>query len=182
MSSNKNLKISRIASIASTKTHIKVTRTLKDLKSGLLSLTKEPMRDSCKKIPERGTSIQDLELLWLTMSQCLSGELRQKFMKLLRISTVICSSYDFYMISQEVSSGTASPTYYNILCDEFYMNNPKVMHAITYKLCHSYYNWSGTTRIPSVVQYAKKLALLTSQYLQYTPSLEMPVEKQLFFL
>jgi aubergine len=86
------------------------------------------------------------------------------------------------MVSQNCNIGTVCPTYYHVLNDEFYENRSNVMHTITYKLCHSYYNWSGTTRIPSVVQYAKKLAFLTGQYLHEAPESRMPDEKQLFFL
>ena len=31
---------------------------------------------------------------------------------------------------------------------------------LTYKLCHLYYNWPGTVRVPMVCQYAHKLAYL----------------------
>ncbi|CRL03804.1 CLUMA_CG016148, isoform A [Clunio marinus] len=89
--------------------------------------------------------------------------------------------YDFYLISQKVTQGTVSPTYYNIVHDGFYPGRPQVMQQLTFKLCHLYYNWSGTTKIPSVVQYAKKLAFLVSQSLQGSPIVDNS-SQQLYFL
>jgi aubergine len=72
--------------------------------------------------------------------------------------------------------------YYNVLHDNFYEKRPDIMQSMTFKLCHNYYNWSGTTKIPSVVQYAKKLATLVGQYMHQIPSAEIPIENQLYFL
>lgn len=55
------------------------------------------------------------------------------------------SSYDFFLVSQSVRQGTVSPTSYNIIYDTFGLT-PDRMQQLTYKMCHLYYNWSGTTR------------------------------------
>ena len=87
------------------------------------------------------------------------------------------------MVSQNVSENvTVCPTYYNVIKDDSHVNRPDAIHEITYKLCHSYFNWSGTTRVPSVVQYAKKLAFLVGQYVHDSPYMTMSKEKQLYFL
>lgn len=91
-------------------------------------------------------------------------------------------SYDFYLVSQSVTQGSVSPSYYNVIKDDFYPNRPDVMQKLTYKLCHNYFNWSGTTRIPAVVQYAKKLALLVGQHMHQLPNHKMSNDQQLFFL
>ena len=51
---------------------------------------------------------------------------------------------------------------------------------LTYKLCHLYYNWPGTVRVPMVCQYAHKLANLVGGYThaQTNPALE----DRLYFL
>ncbi len=87
--------------------------------------------------------------------------------------------YDFYLISQSVRQGTVTPTSYNIIKDTSRLT-PDRMQILTYKMCHLYYNWSGTTRVPAVVQYAHKLAFLVGQYLQAAPN--KLLEKQLYFL
>ena len=89
------------------------------------------------------------------------------------------SRYDFYLISQSVRQGTVSPTSYYVIYDTLGLNADKVQ-ILTYKMCHIYYNWSGTTRVPAVVQYAKKLAFFVGQYLHHAPS--NALEKQLYFL
>ncbi|CAO1313617.1 unnamed protein product [Diamesa serratosioi] len=89
------------------------------------------------------------------------------------------SRYDFFLISQSVRQGTVSPTSYYVIYDTLGINADKVQ-ILTYKMCHLYFNWCGTTRVPAVVQYAKKLAFFVSQYLHHAPS--NALEKQLYFL
>lgn len=72
--------------------------------------------------------------------------------------------YDFYLVSQTVRQGTVAPTSYNIIYDTFGLP-PDKMQKLTYKMCHLYYNWNGTVRVPAVVQYAHKLAFLIGQHL-----------------
>lgn len=87
--------------------------------------------------------------------------------------------YDFYLISQSVRQGTVSPTAYNIVCDTLQLP-PDKMQILTYKMCHLYYNWSGTTRVPAVCQYAHKLAFLVGEHIHSAPS--QLLQKQLYFL
>jgi len=63
------------------------------------------------------------------------------------IDTVVTlpERYDFYLISQSVRQGTVSPTSYNVVHDNLGLT-PDKMQQLTYKMCHLYYNWSGTTR------------------------------------
>lgn len=87
--------------------------------------------------------------------------------------------YDFFLVSQSVRQGTVSPTSYNIIYDTMGLP-PDKMQILTYKMCHLYYNWSGTTRVPAVCQYAHKLAMLVGQYIHQDPA--NLLEKQLYFL
>ena len=87
--------------------------------------------------------------------------------------------YDFFLVSQSVRQGTVAPTSYNIINDSSGLT-PDQMQVITYKNTHLYYNWSGTTRVPAVVQYAHKLALLVGQSLHQAPSNAW--DGQLYFL
>ncbi|XP_070495735.1 uncharacterized protein [Chironomus tepperi] len=77
--------------------------------------------------------------------------------------------YDFYLISQSVRQGTVSPTSYNVIIDNLGLTPDKIQQ-LTYKMCHLYYNWSGTTRVPCVLQYAQKLGVLVSQFLHQPPN------------
>ncbi|CAB3369856.1 Hypothetical predicted protein [Cloeon dipterum] len=67
--------------------------------------------------------------------------------------------YDFYLVSQNVRQGTASPSHYIVLYDNSDIK-PDHIQRFSYKLCHLYYNWPGTVRVPAPCQYAAKLATL----------------------
>ncbi|XP_013106819.2 protein piwi [Stomoxys calcitrans] len=87
--------------------------------------------------------------------------------------------YDFYLVSQSVRQGTVSPTSYNVVYSNIRLS-PDQMQMLTYKMTHLYYNWSGTTRVPAVCQYAKKLATLVATSLHQSP--QNVLEKKLFYL
>eukprot|EP00099_Drosophila_melanogaster_P011508 NP_001285825.1 P-element induced wimpy testis, isoform B [Drosophila melanogaster] len=87
--------------------------------------------------------------------------------------------YDFYLVSQQVRQGTVSPTSYNVLYSSMGLS-PEKMQKLTYKMCHLYYNWSGTTRVPAVCQYAKKLATLVGTNLHSIP--QNALEKKFYYL
>ncbi len=76
--------------------------------------------------------------------------------------------YDFFLISQSVRQGTVNPTSYNVIEDTSGLR-PEHMQMLTYKLTHLYYNWPGTVRVPSVCQYAHKLAYLVGESLHKPP-------------
>eukprot|EP00095_Tigriopus_kingsejongensis_P002312 maker-scaffold347_size200506-snap-gene-0.20 protein:Tk02312 transcript:maker-scaffold347_size200506-snap-gene-0.20-mRNA-1 annotation:"giwi protein" len=77
--------------------------------------------------------------------------------------------YDFFLISQSVRQGTVNPTNYNVIEDTSGFR-PDHLQQLTYKLTHMYYNWAGTVRVPSVCQYAHKLAKLVGEALHTTPN------------
>ncbi|XP_026321629.1 piwi-like protein Ago3 [Hyposmocoma kahamanoa] len=86
--------------------------------------------------------------------------------------------YDFLIASQKVNQGTVTPTHYVVVHDDSGMT-PDQCQRLTYKMCHLYYNWPGTVRVPAPCQYAHKLAFLIGQIH------EEPSEKladKLFFL
>lgn len=58
--------------------------------------------------------------------------------------------------------------------------SPDKLQILTYKHCHLYYNWSGTTRVPAVCQYAQKLAALVGQYIHQAPA--NTLENKLYYL
>lgn len=70
--------------------------------------------------------------------------------------------YDFFVVSQNVTQGTVTPTHFNVIHDECKL---KVDHIqrLSYKLCHLYFNWNGTVRVPAPCLYAHKLAFLVGQ-------------------
>ncbi|XP_023936797.2 piwi-like protein Ago3 [Bicyclus anynana] len=87
--------------------------------------------------------------------------------------------YDFLIVSQKVNQGTVTPTHYVVVHDESGMT-PDQCQRLTYKLCHLYYNWPGTVRVPAPCQYAHKLAYLVGESMRVMPSPHL--EDKLFFL
>ncbi|ODM90222.1 Piwi-like protein 1 [Orchesella cincta] len=73
--------------------------------------------------------------------------------------------YDFFLVSQTARQGCVSPTYYNVLFDDSGLP-PDRIQLFTYKLCHIYFNWSGTVAVPAPCQNAHKLAFLAGTALR----------------
>jgi aubergine len=67
--------------------------------------------------------------------------------------------YSFYMVSTTARQGMVTPTHYTIVYDSVKCS-PDAIELLTYKLCHTYYNVSGSIKIPACVQYAHRLAAL----------------------
>ncbi|XP_076240892.1 argonaute 3 [Calliopsis andreniformis] len=76
--------------------------------------------------------------------------------------------YDFYLVSQNIRQGTVSPTHYIVVYDSKRMKAEHIQR-LTYKLCHLYYNWPGTIKVPAPCQYAHKLVSLVGQNIQSEP-------------
>ncbi|PNF28066.1 Piwi-like protein Ago3 [Cryptotermes secundus] len=87
--------------------------------------------------------------------------------------------YDFFLVSQRVQQGTVTPTHYVVIYDSCNMKTDHVQW-LTYKLCHLYYNWPGTIRVPAPCQYAHKLAQLVGQSIHSAPSERL--SDRLYFL
>uniref|UniRef100_A0A224X701 Putative translation initiation factor 2c eif-2c n=1 Tax=Panstrongylus lignarius TaxID=156445 RepID=A0A224X701_9HEMI len=87
--------------------------------------------------------------------------------------------YDFYLVSQQVRQGTVTPTLYNVIYDTTHLS-PDIMQKLSYKMCHLYFNWAGTVRVPAPVQYAHKLAFLCGQHLHRAPNQQL--SELLYFL
>ncbi|XP_019620692.1 PREDICTED: piwi-like protein 1 [Branchiostoma belcheri] len=87
--------------------------------------------------------------------------------------------YDFFLVSTSVRQGTVTPCHYNVVWDTSGLK-PDQMQKLTYKLCHLYYNWQGTIRVPAPCQYAHKLAFLVGQSVHTKPSEDLA--QTLFYL
>ncbi|KAF0766760.1 piwi-like protein Ago3, partial [Aphis craccivora] len=77
--------------------------------------------------------------------------------------------FDFFLVSQHVRQGTVNPTHYIVLKNGCNLSVENVQR-LSYKLCHLYYNWCGTVKVPAPVQYAHKLAYLIGQNVRKMPN------------
>ncbi len=71
-------------------------------------------------------------------------------------------AYEFYLISVAAKQGMACPTRYTVIHDEI-GESPDQIELLTYKMCFTYYNVSGAIKVPSVIQYAHRLAYLVGE-------------------
>ncbi|CAG9312433.1 unnamed protein product [Blepharisma stoltei] len=67
------------------------------------------------------------------------------------------SGYDFYVMPAKATQGAMTPTYFTVVYDNSGARAEEV-EQLAYRLCYSYYNWSGSIRVPAPCQYAHKLA------------------------
>ncbi|KAM9312009.1 piwi-like protein 2 [Gastrophryne carolinensis] len=86
---------------------------------------------------------------------------------------------DFYLLSHHVRQGCGIPTHYICVINTANLG-PDHLQRLTFKLCHMYWNWPGTIRVPAPCKYAHKLAFLCGQYLHHEPSIRLC--DKLFFL
>lgn len=79
---------------------------------------------------------------------------------------------DFFLVPQNVNQGTVNPTHYIVLHDTANIK-PEIAQKLCYKLCHLYYNWPGTIRVPAPCQYAHKIAAMVGQSIKTTTKPEL---------
>eukprot|EP01097_Dermamoeba_algensis_P011811 TRINITY_DN92_c0_g1_i6.p1 TRINITY_DN92_c0_g1~~TRINITY_DN92_c0_g1_i6.p1 ORF type:complete len:708 (-),score=135.14 TRINITY_DN92_c0_g1_i6:114-2237(-) len=72
--------------------------------------------------------------------------------------------YDFFLVSQSVNQGTVNPTHYHVIYDETSISSSQ-LQMLMFQLCHLYYNWAGTIRVPAPCQYAHKLAFQIGSFI-----------------
>ncbi|XP_043938048.1 piwi-like protein 2 [Protopterus annectens] len=86
---------------------------------------------------------------------------------------------DFYLLAHHVRQGCGIPTHYICVLNTANLS-PDHLQRLTYKLCHMYWNWPGTIRVPAPCKYAHKLAFLAGQVLHHEPAMQLC--EKLFFL
>jgi aubergine-like protein len=80
-------------------------------------------------------------------------------------NTIVEQGYAFKMVAQNVTSGTATPTHYQLIYNSTDWKE-ETFWQMTYWQCFNYANWQGAVRVPAVVQYAHKLAYMVGEQLQ----------------
>uniref|UniRef100_A0A4W6EVN2 Piwi-like protein 2 n=1 Tax=Lates calcarifer TaxID=8187 RepID=A0A4W6EVN2_LATCA len=86
---------------------------------------------------------------------------------------------DFYLMAHHIRQGCGLPTHYISLYNTANLT-PDHLQRLTFKMCHLYWNWPGTIRVPAPCKYAHKLAFLSGQYLHSEPAVQL--SDKLFFL
>jgi len=65
-------------------------------------------------------------------------------------TVVAKDTYDFFLVSQQSRQGVVSPTHYVIVHDTT-GRHPHEVQLLTYKLCYTYYNVSGSIKVPAPI-------------------------------
>ncbi|XP_055017809.1 piwi-like protein 2 isoform X2 [Boleophthalmus pectinirostris] len=86
---------------------------------------------------------------------------------------------DFFLMAHTIRQGCGLPTHYISVYNTANLS-PDHLQRLTFKMCHLYWNWPGTIRVPAPCKYAHKLAFLAGQYLHSEPAIQL--SDKLFFL
>uniref|UniRef100_A0A8C6UHI2 Piwi-like protein 2 n=1 Tax=Neogobius melanostomus TaxID=47308 RepID=A0A8C6UHI2_9GOBI len=86
---------------------------------------------------------------------------------------------DFFLMAHTIRQGCGLPTHYISLYNTANLS-PDHLQRLTFKMCHLYWNWPGTIRVPAPCKYAHKLAFLSGQFLHSEPAIQL--SDKLFFL
>ena len=65
--------------------------------------------------------------------------------------------FDFYLVTTTSRQGLPTPSHFSVLSNEFNAT-AKDIQSLTFKLCYTYYNYSGPVKIPCPVKLADKMA------------------------
>jgi hypothetical protein len=74
------------------------------------------------------------------------------------------------MIAHKATIATALPVHYFVAENSTQMGKDEIQ-TFTYHLCHNFFNFMGTTKVPAAVMYAEKIARYTHEYL-YSKKIE----------
>ncbi|KAK5871678.1 hypothetical protein PBY51_004543 [Eleginops maclovinus] len=86
---------------------------------------------------------------------------------------------DFFLMAHSIRQGCAIPTRYITLHNTANLSSDH-LQRLTFKMCHMYWNWPGTVRVPAPCMYAHKLAFLSGDVLHSEPAIQL--SDKLFFL
>jgi len=79
------------------------------------------------------------------------------------VDSEITNGFEFFLVAQQVTQGTATPVRYRCIKNEF-SHEKKLsvdqIQLLTFQLCHLYFNWFGTIRVPAPALYATKIATI----------------------
>lgn len=65
--------------------------------------------------------------------------------------------FDFFITPSSTTQGCVLPTHMHVTLNESHMKKIE-LQQLTYALCHYYFNWAGSIKVPAPCQYAHKIA------------------------
>jgi hypothetical protein len=93
---------------------------------------------------------------------------------------VVSKDYDFYLVSQNSNRGCIVPNHYKVI-----FTNSKIEEGVLSELifgqCFNYVNWSGSIKVPGILQYAKKCAKFHTEVMD-EQKISESLERCLYFV
>ena len=80
-------------------------------------------------------------------------------------SKVVSKHYDFFIVSQQSTKGSIVPNHYKVIHTNSKLEEGHLQELI-YSQCFNYANWSGSIKIPAILQYAKKCAKFSAEVME----------------
>jgi aubergine-like protein len=77
-------------------------------------------------------------------------------------SVTMKSGYDFYLLPARANQGAMTPTYFFVAYDDTGCKADDIQ-SLAFKLSFTYFNWSGSVRVPAPCLYAHRLAYLLGE-------------------
>jgi aubergine-like protein len=93
---------------------------------------------------------------------------------------LVSLNYDFYIVSQQSNRGTAVPNNYKVVFSNSKMEEG-VIQEVAFAQCFNYVNWTGSIKVPAILQYAKKCSTFNSEVMEkkFVPS---SLQTRLYFV
>ena len=92
---------------------------------------------------------------------------------------VVCDENTFYLITSNVTQGTATPVKYKLIENSSNISK-EVLAKFSFGLSHLYYNWKGAIKLPAPTQLSHKLALMVGESVHKDSSFNL--KKTLWYL
>ena len=77
-------------------------------------------------------------------------------------SEIVSNFYDFYVVSQNSNRGSIVPNHYRVIHSDSKIEEG-VLQELIFSQCFNYVNWTGSIKVPGILQYASKCAKFNSE-------------------
>jgi aubergine-like protein len=78
---------------------------------------------------------------------------------------LVSPNYDFYIVSQQSTRGTTVPNHYRVIYSNSNIEDGE-LQELAFSQCFNYVNWTGSIKVPAILQYAKKCVKFSSEIMQ----------------
>jgi aubergine-like protein len=93
---------------------------------------------------------------------------------------IVSKNYDFFMVSQFANKGSTVPNHYRVISSDSRMEEG-ILQELIYSQCFNYVNWTGSIKVPGILQYAKKHVKFNTEVLE-VKKISEELENKLYFI